>query len=201
MNHGEGWIFVTAVISASKRNNFSSDFRGVSRKICQFSHPRPKLLRDPLQGEISLGSDPQRNSWKPPSWWPNMVKGLGGLLDLPEMSQAAFWWLWVLFKQRMSWIFLISTTTKNHRQYKNIKTLKHRLFSVWMVKKKRCPEVFCSPKQWGFILGSDKTPVPPAVLTHWECLGGEVAKLHEPALGAIAGSKKGIVYIQKKKKK
>lgn len=32
MNHGEGWIFVTAVISASKRNNFSSDFRGVSRK-------------------------------------------------------------------------------------------------------------------------------------------------------------------------
>lgn len=33
MNHGEGWIFVTAVISASKRNNFSSDFRGVSRKF------------------------------------------------------------------------------------------------------------------------------------------------------------------------
>lgn len=53
-------------------------------------------------------------------------------------------------------------------------------------------------KQWGFILGSDKTPVPPSVLTHWECLGGEVASLHEPALGAIAGSKKEWFIFQKK---
>lgn len=54
-------------------------------------------------------------------------------------------------------------------------------------------------KQSVFILGNDKTQVPPAVLTHCERMVGEVAQLHKPALKAIAGSKNAQFIFQKQR--
>lgn len=130
MNHGEGWIFVTAVISASKRNNFSSDFRGVSRKFVSSANRILNFSMIFARGAV-FGAGPTKEFLKPP-WWPHMVKGLGGFVDHPEVSQAAFWWLWGLLNGCVSWIFLISKT-KKRRQYKNIKMLNHS-FLVWMIK-------------------------------------------------------------------
>lgn len=62
---------------------------------------------------------------------------------------------------------------KKRQQYKNMKTLNH-WFSLFVIKNDAL-KFSALVKQCVFILGNDKTQVPPAVLTHWERMVGEVA--------------------------
>lgn len=170
MNHGEGWIFVTAVISASKRNNFSSDFRGVSRKsvssanrILNFSTifcKRSFLWGWTHKGtlETTVVTTHGQGPWwlHGPPW---------GVTRVILITLGAF--------KLICELNIFNFKDKERPAIQKYQNAEPQLFGL--DGKKWCPEVFCSPRQWGFILGSDKTPVPPAVLTHWECLGGEVA--------------------------